>query len=246
MSYSKQQNIHQFGEDIEKFGGYVYTRDIYSSKIAHERNTEAILESVDFEGKRVIDAGCGDGTYTQMLITRGKAKQVLAFDPCEKALEFAKINNNIQNNINYINADTDNFVLDSEEKYDITLFRGMLHHIQYPNQAIEKALEWSDMVVILEPNGYSPILKIIEQFSKYHKEHGECSYGFVKLNKWINEAGGKVIYHKRAGLVPCFCPDWAAKSLKFIEPLFEKTPVINALFCAVDIIVYKSVKNLSK
>ena len=246
MSYSKEQNIHKFGEDIENFGGYVYTGNIYSSKLAHERNTTAILESIDFAGKKVIDAGCGDGTYTQMLITRGQAKEVLAFDPCEQALEFAKKNNNVQNNINYKVANTDNFALDNEEKYDITLFRGMLHHIQYPDNAIAKALEWSNTIVILEPNGYSPILKIIEKFSKYHREHGERSYSFAKINNWIKKAGGKVIYHKRAGLVPCFCPDWLAKSLKFIEPFFEKIPFLNVLYCAVDVIVYVPDKKLYK
>jgi len=237
--YNRKKNIEQFGEDVKKLGGYAYTGDILSSRLAHERNTQIIFESTDFAGKTVIDAGCGDGTYTKMLITRAKANKVLAFDPCEEALDFARENNNPEGKINYIVSSTDNFQPENRAKYDITLFRGMLHHIQYPEKAIAMALEWSEKVVILEPNGYSPILKLIEMFSKYHREHGERSYGFAKLNKWIKQAGGRVIYHKRAGLVPCFCPDWMAQFLKFIEPFLEKIPFINAFYCAVEVIVYE-------
>jgi len=89
------------------------------------------------------------------------------------------------------------------------------------------------LVVVIEPNGYNPILKVIERFSKYHVEHQEKSYSPAMLNQWVSRSGGVIRTRGYAGLVPMFCPDSVAKVLKRIESAFERIPIINALVCAV-------------
>jgi hypothetical protein len=34
-----------------------------------------------------------------------------------------------------------------------------------------------------------------------------------------------------------FCPDWLARSAKCLEPIVERTPVLNALGCAIYVFV---------
>jgi 2-polyprenyl-3-methyl-5-hydroxy-6-metoxy-1,4-benzoquinol methylase len=35
-----------------------------SAQLANARISQSIAESYDFSGKRILDLGCGDGTYT--------------------------------------------------------------------------------------------------------------------------------------------------------------------------------------
>ena len=92
---------------------------------------------------------------------------------------------------------------------------------------------WRPRVFLIEPNGYNPTLKLIERFSRYHREHGEKSYAPSLLRRWIRELGGTIEREHYAGLVPFFCPDWMATGLKAVEPAIETTPAVNQLSCAV-------------
>jgi hypothetical protein len=40
-----------------------------------------------------------------------------------------------------------------------------------------------------------------------------------------------------AGFVPMFCPDWLARFMKSVEPIIERIPVLNALGCAVYVLI---------
>lgn len=52
--------------------------------------TRALLELVDFGGRRVLEIGCGDGRLTWRYA--GKAKHVTAIDPFADAITRAKEN----------------------------------------------------------------------------------------------------------------------------------------------------------
>lgn len=233
-----KNTISKFDNDVLEFGGYKYTGEKLSCKLAQNRYTKACFEAVDFNNKTVIDAGCGDGTYTREIIEKANPLKIIAFDPCTEAIKKAKEIDNSKIS-EYINCSVEDFQLNDNEKYDILVYRSMLHHLDSPDFAIEKARSIAKQVIIIEPNGESPILKLIEKFSKYHIEHNEKSYGFKVLKKCIENAGGRVTYHKRVCCVPCFCPDFLAKIIAAIEPLIEKLPYISKIFCSTDVIVYE-------
>ncbi len=113
----------------------------------------------------------------------------------------------------------------------------MLHHLNDPFAALREAMRVAKVVVVIEPNGYNPVLKLLERFSRYHVEHGEKSYSPAKLHGWAKQLGGTVSFSEFAGLVPFFCPDPAARLLKVVEPIFERLPLINAVSCAVNVFV---------
>ena len=113
----------------------------------------------------------------------------------------------------------------------------MLHHVERPLEVIREALRVAPRALVLEPNGWNPVLKTLERFSRYHIEHGEKSYTSRCLGAWVWEAGGQVTARRWAGLVPMFCPDWLARTTKFFEPLAERIPLLNALSCAIYVFV---------
>jgi SAM-dependent methyltransferase len=126
--------------------------------------------------------------------------------------------------------------------FDIAYLRGVLHHMDQPQLAIREAVRVASTVVVIEPNGYNPVLKVLERYSPYHVEHHEKSYPPLQLDRWATAAGGTVTVRKWAGLVPMFCPDWMARPLKVIEPLVEVAPLLNLISCAVyvSVIEHKS------
>jgi SAM-dependent methyltransferase len=52
--------------------------------------TTAMLAGVNIREKRVIDIGCGDGTFTIELFDRGQPKTMSGIDPSAKAVKTAQ------------------------------------------------------------------------------------------------------------------------------------------------------------
>ncbi len=80
--------IETFSEDVAREGGYLYsTPDRLSCRLANERITRAILELAgDLRPERVLDVGCGDGTYTSELVHELSAPVVFGIDPSKPAV----------------------------------------------------------------------------------------------------------------------------------------------------------------
>ncbi len=236
MKNPHDSTVAPFDRDAVSNAGYLYTTGArVSSQMANQRLTDAAMEAVSFRGKRVLDLGCGDGTYTMDLFDRGQPAYICGVDPAQKAIEVAR---------QKAAGRTIEFAVESayqlpfeKDHFDIAHLRGVLHHMDRPEVAVREALRVASTVVIIEPNGYNPVLKLLERLSSYHREHEEKSYPSHKLKLWIEEAGGEVRSQQWAGLVPFFCPDPMARLLKVVEPLCERLPLFRLLSCAVCVLV---------
>ena len=99
MSDDRNPNIVSFNRDIEANAGYLYTTNArLSSRLANRRLTDAALAIINMSGKRVIDVGCGDGTYTMELFDLGHPKIMYGVDPASEAIKVAKERFARQNN----------------------------------------------------------------------------------------------------------------------------------------------------
>ena len=228
--------VDPFDRDAASNAGYLYTTGArLSSQMANQRLTAAALEAISFHGKRVLDIGCGDGTYTIELFDRGQPARICGVDPAQKAIEVARQKAESRP-IEFAVEDACKLP-HAADSFDIAHLRGVLHHMERPADAIREALRVAPRIVIIEPNGYNPILKLLERGSRYHREHEEKSYAPRQLDLWIEQMGGRVQSRKWAGLVPFFCPDPAARLLKRVEPVLEKIPLARACSCAVYVVV---------
>lgn len=236
MNHEIESNVDTFNRDITINSGYLYTTKAQlSSQMANRRLSDATLGIADFRDKRVLDIGCGDGTYTLELFERGKPASIHGVDLAQEAIKIAqeKVDNR---NISFAVSSAYQLPYGANS-FDIAYLRGVLHHMDRPIDALREALRVAPTIVVIEPNGYNPILKLLERFSPYHVEHEEKSYTSVKLDSWVKELKGNVTQRQWVGLVPMFCPDWFARSLKTIEPLVEGLPLLNTLGCAVYVFV---------
>lgn len=225
-------SVDPFSADIAANAGYLYTTNAtLSSRLANRRLTEASLAVGDFAGRRVIDIGCGDGTFTLDLFDATGATGMSGLDPAESAVRVAhgKVGDRP---ITFVVGSAFDLPYRSGS-FDVAYLRGVLHHMTRPVDALREALRVAKMVVVVEPNGYNPVLKVLERCSTYHVEHGEKSYPPRGLDRWVRELGATVERREFAGLVPMFCPDWLARVTKRLEPLVERLPLVRNVGCAV-------------
>jgi ubiquinone/menaquinone biosynthesis C-methylase UbiE len=225
-----------FERDVADRNGYVYTTDpSLSNRIASRRHSDAIHSAFEFRDKRVIDIGCGDGTYSIELYDRGRAREIYAIDPAATAVDCARLRAG-RRNITFEVANAYDLPYD-DNAFDVAHLRGVLHHMDRPFDAIREALRVAPVIVVLEPNGYNMGLKLVEKLSPYHRAHGEKSYPPSRLDRFARQCGARVIYRRFACFVPYFCPDWFARMMKRIEPIVESVPVANRLGCSTYIMV---------
>ena len=222
---SDRRVVAKFNQDAKVGRGYVYTSaDRLSARLSAERLTLAVREMIDLKGKRVIDIGCGDGTYTIELLG-GLPEYVLGIDPAEMAIGCARSRAAGLDGVEFRVSDLSDLSR-LDRKFDVAVVRGVLHHLPDVEAAIAGVCAVADEIVVVEPNGYNPVLQIIEKISPYHIEHEEKSYFPHHLDRWFRAHGGEVVRSGFCGLVPMYCPDSVARMLKALEPVVENVPVL--------------------
>ncbi len=235
-----KKNVSQFDEDVRKTGSYAYTTERLSASIANSRFTDCIAESYGFKNKSILDLGCGDGTYT-LEFPRLDVKEVLGVDPAEAAVESANKKARELGVDTTVKFETGNiYDLGSyltSNRFDCIVLRGVLHHLPDPPGAIASLAPFHGTLIVLEPNGNNPVLKLLEKYSRYHIEHEERSFSPSTVESWILDSGFSVRSNRVFNLVPMFCPDWMARVLRAAGPIVERIPLLRDIACGQSIIV---------
>ncbi len=223
-----------FNRDVSETGSYLYTSaDWLAASVAHARISEAMCAACDISGKRVLDICCGDGAYTVEWFRRAGPSELIGLDMADVAVKAA--NEKFAAHAPRLRFEEGNaYDLSRYEdnSFDVSIIRAALHHMETPQVAVREALRVAPTLVILEPNGHSPALKVIEKVSPYHRAHHEMSYSHRALRKMVEDAGGRVDFTELIGFVPHTCPNALVKVFKALEPLIEKSPVVRHLACA--------------
>jgi 2-polyprenyl-3-methyl-5-hydroxy-6-metoxy-1,4-benzoquinol methylase len=204
---ANKQNVQRFDNDVRETGGYAYTGDRLSARLANARISRSISESFDFRGASVLDLGCGDGAYTVEFATFG-VRQVVGLDPAAVAIEAARTRAQALGLSDIVSFEVGNiYALDeylAPGRFDCIVIRGVLHHLPDPARALAGLSAFGGTVVVLEPNGNNPVLKLLERFSRYHIEHEERSFRPGQICDWLTTAGFTMRSSASSISFPCF------------------------------------------
>jgi SAM-dependent methyltransferase len=237
-----ERNVGTFNADTAAHGGYVYTAiDRWSARHATGRQTEKLIRMLaeNFpRSARVVDIGCGDGTFTMEIAERFGPSAIRGIDPADNAITAARarIPERLSGSVSFEVGN----IYDLENRGEtVAVARGVLHHLDRPQAAIAQMAKNFTSIIALEPNGYNPVMKIIEKASPYHRQHDEKSYWPPALNRWFTREGFSVVSQEFFCLVPYFCPTLAAKVLSKVETAIESVPVIRQICCGTNLVLYR-------
>jgi SAM-dependent methyltransferase len=230
-----KDNVAEFGRDVAQNGGYRYTTNApYSAQVANRRLTEVTLAYLDpRKDLKILDVGCGDGTYTAEL-SYHYPHSVWGVDPSQEAILLAREKHGRY--AQFLIDDATDLAHWNPSFFDVAVVRGVLHHTANPPAVLRSLAHVARKVLVLEPNGNNPVLKAIEKLSPYHRAHEERSFRPREIERWCAAAGFEVERTSYAGFVPFFCPAPIAMALHAAQGMLEKTPVIREVFSAVSVI----------
>jgi len=227
-----QDKYEPFDQDVDTFGAYQYTSEtVVSARLANERYTAMILGAADFDGKSVVDVGCGDGTYTAQLAQFSKAKSILGIEPSPKAVERARACYAGRFPHMEFRCGTSDDLLAGPRRFDLAVYRGVIHHVPAAQPELARGLALAQELIVLEPNGQNPLMKAVEVLSPYHRSHREQSFSCAQVCRWILSADGEIRSARHFGLVPYFCPAILARAGRWLEPVVECLPGVRRICC---------------
>ncbi|MFH0994392.1 MAG: class I SAM-dependent methyltransferase [Pseudomonadota bacterium] len=223
-------NVAEFNRDVRIGGGYQYTTNApYSSVVANRRMTKAIVALIPKRAQTLIDIGCGDGTYTGELAAHFPDVEVLGVDPAAEAIARARF---LFPAALFVIGDLLAPATLPRQPFDVGIIRGVIHHLPDGPLGLVNAARMCKTLIVIEPNGNNPILKLIEKHSSYHIEHEEQSFSSRELEAWCRSAGYTEITTDYIGFVPMFFPTVLAKIIHFLQPLFELMYPVKKYFAA--------------
>jgi 2-polyprenyl-3-methyl-5-hydroxy-6-metoxy-1,4-benzoquinol methylase len=230
-------SFHPFDADVSAIGHYVYTGEDspLSSKLANKAQSRLIHEALKSIGpvRTLVDIGCGDGAYTNEF-AKYDIKQILGIDLSEGGISSAKKNFQ-SNNLSFRCLPVQQLVSE-KQMFDVAIIRGVIHHAESPSELIVDILKIANCIILSDPNGLNPLLKIIEKVSPYHRKHSERSFTPWKIRKWLASESNYSAQKIRIGvIVPFFCPAPVARILNLIQPIVESIPVLRWVFCGTQV-----------
>jgi 2-polyprenyl-3-methyl-5-hydroxy-6-metoxy-1,4-benzoquinol methylase len=231
-----------FDEDVEKNGRYVYTGSEApkSSIVANALQTKMLHSLIaNLQFKSILDVGCGDGTHTAEFLIFEKSR-IVGLDPAVKAIEFAAKKWRHESRLSFTHLNLESLI-QNNEFFDLIVFRGVLHHCDDPVQVLLDASRLSNTIVILEPNGLNPILKLIEKVSPYHRAHSEKSFTRKRISSWLGKCGFEVEAYSLGLLVPYFFPAFLITPMLKFEPVLHKIPILAKFLFGTQVLLSKRV-----
>lgn len=157
-----------------------------------------IIEKFNLHGL-ILEADCGTGSFGKKLIQKNKNISIVGADINKKFIR--KIIQ--QNNPRYkaVHGNLENKKLFKPNSFDSIIFPYVLHHFPSIDKVMENSHTWlkkNGIIIIIDPNGSNPILKLSYQLRTYLlklfpqkiSKYGSINKKYINLNSFLRATHG--------------------------------------------------------
>jgi ubiquinone/menaquinone biosynthesis C-methylase UbiE len=134
---------------------------------------------------KILDVGCADGGFSDMLLSMLKASSLIGIDLSVKEIHFGK-NKGASSFLNYIQADVTALPI-SSDMFDLIFAKDLLHHLSKPTRALcefKRVLKRNASLIIVEADRANPFMSLYIRLGHNH-------FTIAQLSKLIRKAGLK-------------------------------------------------------
>lgn len=173
-------------------------------KYWHTRRFEEVTKVIESSGGRILDIGCADGVFTNEILKKSNASEIIAIDVLKESLDWAKKHWGEEKRIKFVMGDAHNLKFDSNS-FDAVFALEVLEHVYKPQDVlneIKRVLKKGGYAVFLVPSD-SILFRIGWDFfwtktrGKIWKDTHIHSYRKDYLVRLSKEAGFKVELSKK-------------------------------------------------
>jgi len=148
--------------------------------------------NLNLSGKIILDAGCGSGYSSELILKELKPSQLLAFDLMPEQINLAKKRNL---NADFFVGDMTKIDLPSNT-FDAVFIFGVLHHIPDWKKAL------AEIARVLKPEGVLLLEEVkgsfVETVGHFGFEHPEeAMFNWSTLEKGVESAGFKILEKRK-------------------------------------------------
>lgn len=178
---------------------------------------QMISNTIDFEGKSVLELGCGTGRISY-LAARAKAKKVTLIDSSGEALKRARELFKGYGDAKFVLSDI--FEYKTAEKFDVVMSSGLIEH--FKGDLMEKVLmihksHSSDKVVVIVPA--SPHWNDIRlRLRSSEKKYGwQRPIGKISMAKMFQKMGMDIVLNQKFYTIYGLNHNFSKKSVYYIK-----------------------------
>jgi ubiquinone/menaquinone biosynthesis C-methylase UbiE len=134
---------------------------------------------------KILDVGCADGGFSDMLLSKLKASSLIGIDLSVKEIHFGK-NKGVSSILNYIQADVTALPI-SSDMFDLIFAKDLLHHLNKPTRALcefRRVLKRNASLIIIEADRANPFMSLYIRLGHNH-------FTVAQLSSLIRKAGLK-------------------------------------------------------
>jgi len=199
-------------------------------------------------GEKILDIGCGSGTFAKELATKYKQSKITGADASAAVIGFARKGNN-QKNLGFVTAPAEKLPFKSSS-FDVVIISHLIEHLKNPEKAlkeIRRVLKDGGKMFLTTPNYFSlwPLAekvfdKTIAQKGYSLDEQHISRFNHFSIKKTVEQSGFEV---EKAKTLYVFSLEASVLSQKLGHLLFGLDKAVD--FLPIGMITYLSASKSS-
>ncbi|NQT46853.1 MAG: class I SAM-dependent methyltransferase [Candidatus Omnitrophica bacterium] len=157
-----------------------------NAKVYYKKRIDILNKNIDLgSNKKILDIGCGDGTFLKYLKEMHPKLSCFGVDISPTQLQVAKYKND---DAKFCVAKAESLPF-ADKQFDIVIFNSVLHHVNEVELSIKNALRLckdAGVMVSIEPNRLNPFIFVLSLIKK--SERGQLRLSLGRLRSLL--AGG--------------------------------------------------------